>query len=203
MARQLRVGGLHAPTKAYCWSAAERASARNPGFRASLILFMPHLGTSLADYTQPGLIVPELKSGGTAGVIGELCSALKEQGRVKDALEVYNAVIHRELVCSTAAPPGWAMPHARIRSQARLAFAVGRTARDLDWLGEGEEPVRLVFLFVVPEHDTFTYLSVLAGMAKLSQSSGHLRSLFQAPTPEQIFDVLRQISIPQRQPARV
>ncbi len=164
---------------------------------------MPHLATSLADYTQPGLIVPELKSGGTAGVIGELCTALEEHGRVKDALEVYNAVIHRELVCSTAAPPGWAMPHARIRSQAQLAFAVGRTARDLDWLGEGGEPVRLVFLFVVPEHDISTYLSVLAGMAKLSQAPDTCAVFFKPPQPEQMFDVLREISIPQRQPATV
>jgi mannitol/fructose-specific phosphotransferase system IIA component (Ntr-type) len=73
----------------------------------------------------------------------------------------------------------------------------------LDWLGEGGEPVRLVFLFVVPEHDISTYLSVLAGMAKLSQAPAHMHSLFQAPTAEQMLDVLREISIPPRQPATV
>jgi len=41
---------------------------------------------TLADYTRPGLIVPQLREGDTAGIISELSKVLQEQGVVSDVL---------------------------------------------------------------------------------------------------------------------
>ena len=48
---------------------------------------------SLADYTQPALIVPQLRERDTAGIIGELSQALQRQGCVPDVLPFYQAAI--------------------------------------------------------------------------------------------------------------
>ncbi|MCX6906095.1 MAG: hypothetical protein NTW03_21965 [Verrucomicrobia bacterium] len=40
--------------------------------------------STLAHYTSPELIVPELRARGTAAVIGELCSAMEREGRLEN-----------------------------------------------------------------------------------------------------------------------
>ena len=70
--------------------------------------------STVADYTEPSLMVPLLRSRDAAGVTAELCSTLDRQGRLSDLLPFYHAVISHEALSSTAMSPGWAMPHARI-----------------------------------------------------------------------------------------
>jgi mannitol/fructose-specific phosphotransferase system IIA component (Ntr-type) len=105
--------------------------------------------STVADYTEPSLMVPLLRSRDAAGVTAELCSTLDRQGRISDLLPFYHAVISHEALSSTAMAPGWAMPHARLAVVRRLSFALGRTAEPLVWFGG--EPVNMVFLFAVPE----------------------------------------------------
>src|SRR6266404_5655801 len=67
---------------------------------------------TLADYTSPALMVPELQSKVAAGVITELCSLLERQERLSDSAALYEAVITRELLSPTTIAPGWVLPHA-------------------------------------------------------------------------------------------
>jgi len=152
---------------------------------------LPDTVTTIAPYTSTGLIVPQLRGRSPAAAIGELCSCLGRENRVPDLLPFYNAVMGLEQVSSTATPPGWAMPHARVKGLTRLALAVGRTAEPLDWFGHGG--IGLVFLFAVPETDGITYRAVLSGLARLSRTPAMLENLLQAPDSHAMFEVLRQI----------
>ena len=143
--------------------------------------------------------MPVLRSRDAAGVVAELCSTLQRQGRVSDLLPFYHAVISHEALSSTVISPGWALPHARIAGIPQLAFTLGRTAEPLPWFGG--EPVSLVFLFAVPECDAGTYLSLLAGLAKLGQDEARLERLVDAPDSETMFELLRETPIPKRRTA--
>jgi mannitol/fructose-specific phosphotransferase system IIA component (Ntr-type) len=154
-------------------------------------LNLPDTVTTIAPYTSTGLIVSQLRGRSPAAAIGELCSCFGRENRVNDLLSFYNSVMTLEQVSTTATPPGWAMPHARVKGLARLSFAVGRIAEPLDWYGHGG--IRLVFLFAVPETDGITYRAVLSGLARLSRTPVMRDSLIEAPDSHAMFEVLRQV----------
>jgi mannitol/fructose-specific phosphotransferase system IIA component (Ntr-type) len=154
--------------------------------------------STLAQYTSPTLLIPQLRQQDATGVVGELCSLLHREGCVETLLPFYNAVITHEAVSSTATAPGWAMPHARLHGLPRLCFAVGRSAAPFPWFGQAEEPVQLVFLSAVPENEGAAYLALISGLARLSQNPVRLRNLLEAADSQAMFEVLAQI--PVRQP---
>ena len=153
--------------------------------------------TTLASFTSPGLIVPQLRGRDSAAVIGELGSRLQGEDRLNDPLSFYNAAMSREWLSSTAMAPGWALPHARMKGLPQLAFALGRSTEALNWPGAGGVAVRLVFLFAVPEADGASYLTLISGLAKLSRDPARCQSLLQAPDPQAIFEVLQQVPLAQ------
>ena len=70
---------------------------------------------TLADFTSPALIVPDLRGQDAAAVIQELSAALQREGRVTDLLQFYHSALNQEYLCSTVAEPGWAMPYALVK----------------------------------------------------------------------------------------
>src|ERR1035437_6752884 len=68
------------------------ASAKLPLMLSNV---MTHAATtvSLADYTRPELIVPQLRERDTAGIIGELGRVLQRHGCVPDILPFYQAAL--------------------------------------------------------------------------------------------------------------
>jgi mannitol/fructose-specific phosphotransferase system IIA component (Ntr-type) len=158
---------------------------------------------SVAHYTSPELIRPQLRSPDTVTVLAELCASLGGAGRIEDPLAFYNSVLSHERLSSTAMPPGWALPHARIKNASRLSFALGRSATPLDWLEAGATAVRLVFLFAVPEDDAGSYMTLLAALAKLSQNQVRREALLHAPDSQSIFNLLQQVPLPEPGPAVV
>jgi mannitol/fructose-specific phosphotransferase system IIA component (Ntr-type) len=157
--------------------------------------------STVADYTEPSLMVPVLRSRDAAGVTAELCSILERQGLITNLLPFYHEVISREALSSSAMPPGWALPHARVAGIPRLCFSLGRTAEPLVWFGG--EVVSMVFLFAVPRDQAAAYLSLIAGLAKLSQDHARLERLADAPDSGAMFEVLREIPLPKRRSAAV
>jgi mannitol/fructose-specific phosphotransferase system IIA component (Ntr-type) len=157
--------------------------------------------SAVADYTEPSLMVPLLRSRDAAGVTAELCSTLQRKGRLVDLLPFYHDVISREALSSTVISPGWALPHARIAGIPRLCFVLGRTAEPLAWFGG--EPVSMVFLFAVPEREAAAYLSLISGLARLSQDRLRLERLADAPDSRTMFELFREIPLPKRRPAAV
>lgn len=148
---------------------------------------------TLADYTTPDLIIPRLHSRDASDLTAELCLVLQQQGRLSNRSAFYDAVISRESMASTAMPPGWAIPHARLAEIPRLSFALGRTPAPVRWLGG--QPVSMVFLFAVPEAEAAAYLNLISALARLSQDDSRLGRLANAPDGPSMFEVLQEVSL--------
>src|SRR5262249_25450329 len=122
-----------------CWrqSLRQRPRESNPRKKQP---YMPSGLTShskspmtLADFTSPGMIIPQLRGQEAASVIQELGYAMQREGRVPDLLPFYHAVLNREFLASTDMEAGMALPHARLPGLKELAFAFGRSDRALLW----------------------------------------------------------------------
>ena len=152
---------------------------------------------SLADYTQPGLIVPRLRERDTAGIISELSQALQREGCLPDLLQFYHAALNQELLANSALDCGLAFPHARLSGVKRLQFAFGRTPEPVVWGVKSSWSVRLVFLMAVPATDAAGYLHLLASLARLGQQPELLAQLRGAESSEAILAALQQARLRQ------
>lgn len=145
---------------------------------------------SLADFTQPSLLVPSLRERDTAGIISELSQLLQREGCIPDVLPFYHAALNRELLANSALSCGIAFPHARLSAVKQVRFAFGRAPEPVAWGPKGTPPVQFVFLLAVPATDSASYLHLIAGLARMGADLETLRGLRQAETSEQILSVL-------------
>ncbi len=152
---------------------------------------------TLADFTQPGLIIPELREQDTAGVISELSQVLQRQGSIPDVLPFYHAALNQELLANSAQACGLAFPHARLSGVKRVQYALGRAPLPIIWGAKGSWPVQFVFLLAVPATDAATYLHLLACIARLGQQPGLISKMRTAETPETLLSILERIPLRQ------
>jgi fructose PTS system EIIBC or EIIC component len=161
---------------------------------------VPPIVTSLAEFTRPALILPQLRGQDATAVIGEMCAALLREGCIHDEAAFRTAVLNRESRCNTAMAPGWAMPHVRGSELPRLCFALGRTAQPLDWFG-GVERVQTVFVLAVPDSQGMAYLNLISGLASLSGDTLRLERLHRAADSQAMFEVLSEVALRPTPPA--
>jgi len=157
-------------------------------------LFAGDWPTTLADYTSPGLIVPNLRGVDAPAVIQELSAALHREGRITDLLPFYQAALNREYLCSTVTEPGWALPHVLVKGLDKACFALGRTRAPIAW-GNSALRVQVIILLAVPETDARAYMTLVLGLTRLSKETELLDRLLKAGDPLEIFDVLRQVKM--------
>jgi mannitol/fructose-specific phosphotransferase system IIA component (Ntr-type) len=150
---------------------------------------------TLAEYTTCSLLLPDCGSTSAAEVIEELTAALDRAERLSNRSAFLQAVMAREQLSPTSLPIGWATPHARLGSLPMLSFALARTSHPFRWFGGSEAPMRLVWLFAVPEMETRQYLNLIAGIVRLGQDITRTQQLLKAPDALAMYDVLQQIPL--------
>ncbi len=95
-----------------------------------------------------------------AGFIGEDQSALQSS-------EVYNKLLARERLGSTALGEGIAIPHCRISNCEEAVGCLITLDKGIDFDAPDNRPVDILFLLLVPEQAQQEHLNILAGLAQL------------------------------------
>jgi mannitol/fructose-specific phosphotransferase system IIA component (Ntr-type) len=152
---------------------------------------------TLADFTSPALIAPDLRASDVAGVISDLSRRLQAEGFLTDVLSFYHAALNQELMFNSAQDCGVAFPHARLSGIRQLQYALGRVQQPITWGPKGSWPVQLVFLLAVPATDGAQYLHLLASLARLSQEPGLLNGLRTGQGAAGMFAALERVGVRQ------
>lgn len=150
---------------------------------------------TVADYTTPALMVPELQARTHTEAIAELCSLLERAGRLPDAAAFREAVLKREQLSSTATTHGWALPHGRLNGLPRLSFALARSSKPFAWSADAFGPVHTVFLFATPEAEAKNYLTLICAVARMTQRSALVEQLRRAADAAAMFSLLQQVPL--------
>ncbi len=153
------------------------------------------MATTLADYSSPGLMIPELRGNDVASVIQELSLALQQQNRISDMLPFYHAALNREFLVSSDTEVGMAIPHAPLAGLREPVFAVGRRNKPMYWGAKALRTVTLVFLIAEPDTDSTGYLLLISSLARLSQDKGLMEKLHSAHEAKQIYETLQQVKL--------
>jgi mannitol/fructose-specific phosphotransferase system IIA component (Ntr-type) len=123
-------------------------------------------------------------------VVGGLVDLLAATDVITDREAVIRDILRREEVMSTGIGGGIAIPHAQSKGAARLAVAMGRSRREVDFNSLDGRPVQLFFLVVGPE-ERGGYIRVLARISRLLYSGELQRRLAQARTAQDAIALIR------------
>lgn len=149
---------------------------------------------TLAQFTEPKLLVPRLLSGSRDSVIAELSRRLESAGRIEDAREFTHAALEHESFFSAVFDEA-AFPLARGRAVKELSFALGLSQQGIRW-GNGKTPtVNAVVLFAVPLSADQLHLSLAVTFASFLQDTAAFTALSECVQPEAMFAALKQVRL--------
>ena len=107
---------------------------------------------------------------------------------------VFDALFAREKLGSTGLGEGVAIPHGRIKNL-RDTVAVFVRARDgIPFEAPDNEPVRLVFAMLVPEHATEQHLNMLSELAQMFSDADLRDALLAENDPATVHKLLTEWS---------
>lgn len=104
---------------------------------------------------------------------------------------VFQSVLAREAIASTAVGAGLAVPHGRTDDVPRMMMAAGLVEGVDDYDSPDDHPVRVCFLVLTPLSEGGGHLQVLARLARLMRDDARRGALLSAPDAPAFFDVLR------------
>lgn len=109
---------------------------------------------------------------------------------------VFQSVLSRESIASTAMGDGLAVPHGRAEAISEFRMAAGLAESVDDYVAPDGQPVRACFLLLTPPADGGAHLKVLARLARLMHKDDLRDALFSATTAEAFAMVLRRAEAP-------
>jgi mannitol/fructose-specific phosphotransferase system IIA component (Ntr-type) len=147
---------------------------------------------TLAQFTEPRLLVPRLRSEWRESAIAELSQCLEHAGRVENATAFTHAVLDHESLVS-AVFDEVAFPLARGKGVKELSFALGLSQQGVRW-GTGTAPVvHAVVLFAVPRTEEPRYLSLVLTFSSFLKDEMAFSALRRCTQPEEMLTVLKHV----------
>lgn len=106
------------------------------------------------------------------------------------ASAVFNNLLERERLGSTALGQGVAIPHGRIKGLGGATGVFYRLSPPLDFDAPDEQPVSLCFVLLVPTDADEHHLQILGELAQMLGDEALRQRLLDAPSAEDIYRII-------------
>ena len=147
----------------------------------------------LNDLVAPNAILPALKVNNKKQALHELAArAAVLSGQSEKA--IFEILMQREKLGSTAIGNGIAIPHGKMANLGRLFGLFARLDRPIDFEALDGQPVDLIFLLLAPEPAGADHLKALARVARLMRTPDTAKMLRESRDAEAIYAVLTRSS---------
>lgn len=111
-----------------------------------------------------------------------------------DNTELFEQLIARERLGSTAIGKGVAIPHCRSDKVEQTIASLVKLNEAIDFDAPDDLPVDLLFVMVVPEQATNEHLQTLAYLAQLFEQSEFRNALRKAKSKQDLLAVMQQFN---------
>jgi len=138
------------------------------------------------------LIIPDLHSADREGALREMIRLLCVRDRRYSGKDLFEKLLERERLGSTAIGDGYAIPHCKIKGLDApvVLLAVSREGVAFDSIDK--KPVHAFFLVLTPDENPGVNLEVLAAAALLIRRSGSLlRKMRKARSSGELLALVR------------
>lgn len=147
-----------------------------------------HLGA----LTKPGLIFVELPGSDRPTLLKAMADGLIARSALQDADSLYERLLEREELGSTALGGGVAIPHCKMKGLDKVIVAIGVSRRGVDFAAEDGQPVYLLFLVVSPEGRPAEHLQSLAAISKWVKNRERVAEILDIDDPEAIYQLVKE-----------
>jgi len=146
--------------------------------------------SSLLEFTDTKFI-KFLKSKNKYKAIEELANVFKGTDVCSDIKAFINALKEREEIMTTGIGFGIAVPHAKLESVHKIAFAIGISKKGIDFNSIDGKPVHLVVLVAAGERQHKEYLKLLSKIMSVLKNDIIRNEMIQAKSTKDIIEILR------------
>jgi PTS system nitrogen regulatory IIA component len=144
---------------------------------------------TITDLVAPEAILSALKVNTKKQVLQELAARAAELTGLNERA-VFEVLLQRERLGTTAVGYGIAIPHGKLPKLDRLFGLFARLDRPVDFEAMDGQPVDLVFLLLAPEGAGADHLKALARVARLLRDSDVAKKLRASRDAQAIYAVL-------------
>lgn len=113
-----------------------------------------------------------------------------------DAGQVFDALVARERLGSTALGEGVALPHCRTSLCSEPVAAVLQLQQPVDFEATDRQPVDIVFALVVPEEANDLHLQILSAMATAFNQPAYRARARAAGSDHELFEAITDLPEP-------
>lgn len=145
----------------------------------------------IVDFLRPEMVVPDLAGRDKTAVLKELATHLATHipgGLQPD--KVFQVLLDREKLASTAIGEGVAIPHGKSNALSRLSACLGRSLQGVDFESMDSRPTHVFFVLIAPEHSTGEHLKALARISRLFKDPEFRTRLMEAKDAESLYRVV-------------
>jgi len=129
-----------------------------------------------------------LKSTTKHEVFHELLDLLHSAGRIDNTDTVFDELVSRDNVMSTALEKGIAIPHAKTKAVKSLVMALGIAPKGIECNSLDGEPTRVFFLVLAPPDQSGPHIEALAEIARATRSSAFVRLLLSSQSAAEVVE---------------
>jgi len=146
----------------------------------------------ITDFLDSSRIIPDLKGRGKQGILKEMTDWLASQDPSLNGQRLFEIVLEREKVSTTAIGEGVAIPHGKVPGIRRVFGVFARSPQGVDFDSLDGGLTYLFFLLAAPEDSTADHLKALARISRLLKDSAFRARLMKEETKEKIFAAIKE-----------
>ena len=124
------------------------------------------------------MIISDLMAGERESVLKEMVGFLKKKDRIIKEKDLYEKLLQREMLGSTAIKEGVAIPHCKIKGVNQPIVLLAISKEGVDFYSLDGQPSKIFFLVVSSPDNPSLNLQILASIAHLVRKTNSLLKKF-------------------------
>lgn len=139
------------------------------------------------------MILPDLESEDRAGILKEMVSYLKKKDKISKEKDLYDRLVQREKLGSTAIGDGVAIPHCKMKGTKNPIVMLAISKKGVNFHSLDGNPSHIFFLVVSSPDNPSLNLQILASIAHLVRKSNSLlKRILDAKSINTTLDIIRE-----------
>jgi PTS system nitrogen regulatory IIA component len=147
----------------------------------------------LADIISPDRVISNVQAKSKKRLFETISDVIASNADVSmGANDIFDSLIARERLGTTAIGHGIAIPHGRIKESSKTIGAFVQLSDGVDCDALDDQAVKLIFAVLVPENTNEEHLQLLARLAEMFKNSELREKLLAAQDNKTLYDLLVQ-----------
>jgi len=143
---------------------------------------------NIASILAPERTCANVAAGSKKRAIEEAATKIAESEQILEPGDVYEHLMNREKLGTTAIGHGIAIPHCRMDACQEIVGGLFRLETPIDFGAFDDEPVSIMFVLLVPTEEVDDHLQTLAMLARRFESEAYRRSLLTASGDKEFYE---------------